>query len=151
LFCQADDGSFARVSERGWPPEAARTIDAGSRFVLHLLGGDDAPVRLDDVPHARDLPYGAPRPRIAFPLWSRRELIGIVFYSAHRSGATLDPEEVASIERLTLAATAAFDRVAAAQLRRTQDELAALRLEHERVLATMARSASPAYARTDRV
>ncbi len=139
-FARAEDGSFARVAVHGWPPGAATVIGENDRFVLHLLGNDDVPVRMDDIPHAGDLPHGAPRPRIALPLWSRRELVGFAFFSAHRSGATLDPEEVESIERITSAATAAFDRVAAAQLRHTQEELVAVRAENARLVALMERA-----------
>lgn len=64
---------------------------------------------------------------------TRRELVGVALYSAHRNGATLDPEEVDEIECITSAATAAFDRVAAAELRRTQVELAAARAEIARL------------------
>jgi hypothetical protein len=88
---------------------------------------------IDQVPHPDGLPHGAPRPRHAFPMWSRGELVGIAFYSAHRSGALLDPQEVTAIERIADAATAAFDRVAAAALRRTQEELAVAHAEIARL------------------
>ena len=133
FFARAADGSFARIAERGWPPDAPAAIAAGDRFVVHLIGGDERPVRMEDVPHPAGMPHGAPRPRTAFPLWSRRELVGFALYSAHRNGSTLDPEEVEEIERITLAATAAFDRAAAVELRRTQDELAAARAEIARL------------------
>lgn len=133
LFTRVDNGSFARIAERGWPPDAPAAIAAGDRFIVHLIGGDERPVRMEDVPHPAGMPHGAPRPRTAFPLWSRRELVGVALYSAHRNGATLDPEEVDEIERITSAATAAFDRVAAAELRRTQVELAAARAEIARL------------------
>jgi hypothetical protein len=135
LFIRDDAGAYRRVVDYGWPAEALREIPESDRFVRFLLGGDGTPVVMDQVPHPDDLPHGAPRPRHAFPMWSRGELVGIAFYSAHRSGAVLDPQEVSAIERIADAATAAFDRVAAAALRRTQEELAAAHAEIARLTA----------------
>ncbi len=133
FFARDDDGAYRRVAERGWPADALREMPESDRFVRFLLGGDGTPVVIDQVPHPDGLPHGAPRPRHAFPMWSRGELVGIAFYSAHRSGALLDPQEVTAIERIADAATAAFDRVAAAALRRTQEELAVAHAEIARL------------------
>ncbi len=140
FFARDDHGAYQRVSEYGWPRQALHEIPESDRLVRFLLGGDGTPVVMDQVPYTDGLPHGAPRPRHAFALWSRRELIGIAFYSAHRSGAVLDPQEVAAIERIADAATAAFDRVAAAALRRTQEELAEARAENQRLRALVERT-----------
>jgi hypothetical protein len=140
FFARDDHGAYRRVSEYGWPPQALHEIPESDRLVRYLLGGDGTPVVIDQVPHTDGLPHGAPRPRHAFPLWSRRELIGIALYSAHGSGAVLDPQEVTAIELIADSATAAFDRVAAAALRRTQEELAEARAENQRLLALVERT-----------
>jgi hypothetical protein len=136
-FARNEDGGYERTAAFGWPPDSAMAIDGNDRLIMHMLGGDEAPVSMDDVPHASGLPHGAPRPRIAVPLWSRHELVGIAFYSAHRNGTLLDPEEIDSIERVASAATAAFDRVAAAQLRAVLAELADSQAENARLVAQL--------------
>jgi hypothetical protein len=133
LFRVRDDGTMQRLSQVGWPPDAADEIHSGDPFLVHLAGVTDS-LRLDGVPHDATFPHGHPRPRIAFPLWSRGKLIGIALFSAHRNGAALDPEEVDSIERLVNAAVAAFDRVDAEALRRALDEVEALRIERDQLL-----------------
>lgn len=142
FFTRAEDGTFRRVAAQGWPANSPTAIAANDRLVLHLLGAGEGPLRMEGIPHSAAFPHGPSRPRIAFPLWSRREMIGIALYSAHVNGATLDPEEVEEIERITTAATAAFDRVAAAALRRTQDELLRLRAAYDELLSRSAPSIS---------
>lgn len=132
-FARSDSGSFEFVAGRGWPPGAATALDAKSRFVLHLTGADERALPADELPQPDEFPTGLLRPRTVIPLWSRRELVGIAFYGAHVNGATLDPEEIEEIERVTSAASAAFDRVAALELVRVREELYAARAEIARL------------------
>jgi hypothetical protein len=115
--------------------------------VLHLSGVTEA-LRLESVPHDAAFPHGPPRPRIAFPLWSRRELVGFVLYSTHENGAMLDPDEIELLERIAGASVVAFERVAAMSL---QDRFASLTAEFESMkaqrdefLAILASGAQPA-------
>lgn len=106
------------------------------RFLLHIGGVHEA-LRLDGILLPAMFPRGRGRPQIAFPLWSRRELVGFTVYSAHRNGSILDPQEADAIERVGTAATAAFDLVDALALRKLTEELAAVRAELRSVLGAM--------------
>ena len=132
-FARRSDGTFELVTQRNWPADAPAALDARDRFVLHLMGTSEDAQPADDLPFSPAFPHGAARPRTVVPLWSGRELRGFALYSAHRSGATLDPEETATLERLAGAANAAIDRIAAAELRPALDELVTLRAENERL------------------
>jgi hypothetical protein len=131
LYRLSPSGSYELVAARGWPPGSPADIAAGDPLVLHL-SGVDAALRLEGVPHDAAFPHGLPRPRIAFPLWSRRELIAFALYSTHQSGAMLDPDEVALIERIATAGTIALERVAAASL---HERYAALKADYESIKA----------------
>ena len=127
----ASSGAYELVASRGWPPGSPAAVSANDPLVLHLSGVTEA-LRLESVPHDAAFPHGLPRPRIAFPLWSRRELMGFMLYSSHYNGAMLDPDEVELIERLAAAATVALERVAAMSL---QERFASLEAEFESVKA----------------
>jgi hypothetical protein len=124
-------GSYELVAARGWPAASPAEVAAADPLVLHLSGTNEA-LPLETVPHDAAFPHGAPRPRIAFPLWSRRELIAFAVYSVHKNGAMLDPDEVESIERIAIAATFALERVAATSM---HDRFATLQAEFESVKA----------------
>ena len=134
FLLQTTDGTFGRVAASNWPADATASVAMTERFITHVIGAGETPLRIDDVPHPPGFPHGPLRPRLLFPLWSRRELIGFAVYGTHLNGAQLDPEEIEEIERVTTAASAAYDRVAAATLRQTQDELAALRAAYASLL-----------------
>jgi hypothetical protein len=133
LFLAGEDGVQRRIFASGWPPDTALELAPNDRSLVHLAGVTDG-VRLDGIPHDAPFPHGHPRPRLAFPLWSRGKLIGVALFSAHKSGAVLDPEETEAVERLIVAAVTAFDRVDAEALRRALDEVYALRQEREVLL-----------------
>lgn len=132
-FARRSDGTFQLAAHRNWPIDAQTAIDARDPLVLHLAGTSEDVQSMDDLPSSHAFPQGVARPRTVVLLWSGHELRGFAFYSAHRSGATLDPEETAMLERLALAASAAIGRIAAAELQSALDELAALRAENERL------------------
>lgn len=130
-FYRSSAGPFELIASRGWPPGSPVNIAANDPLVLHLAGCTDA-LRLDSVPHDAAFPHGPARPRIAFPMWSRRELTGFVLYSTHLNGAMLDPDEVALIEQIATASVIAIERVAALSL---QDRFVSLRAEFESMKA----------------
>jgi hypothetical protein len=146
LFRAHDNGLQQRVAAAGWPGDAADVITPRDRFLVHLAGANEC-LRLDGVPHDAIFPPGTAQPRIAFAMWSRRRLVGLALFSAHRSGAMLDPEEIESIEQVVTAAVAAFDRVDAEALRAVREEAAALRDERDRLLRIV-QSAQPALPAT---
>lgn len=130
-YRSAPGGPFELIAARGWPAGSPTAVAATDPLVLHLGGCTDA-LRLDSVPHDAAFPHGPARPRIAFPMWSRRELVGFVLYSTHQNGAMLDPDEVALIEGIANASVIALERVAAMSL---QDRFASMRSELESIKA----------------
>jgi hypothetical protein len=147
FYRSSPDGPFELIAARGWPPGSPAAVAANDPLVLHLSGVTEA-LRLESVPHDAAFPHGPPRPRIAFPLWSRRELVGFVLYSTHENGAMLDPDEIELLERIAGASVVAFERVAAMSL---QDRFASLTAEFESMkaqrdefLAILASGAQPA-------
>jgi hypothetical protein len=132
-FARRSEGTYELVAQRNWPADAPAAVDAGERFVRHLMGAGEDAQSTDNLPSSHAFPHGAARPRTVVPLWSGRELRGFALYSAHRNGATLDPEETEMLERIAVAANAATGRIAAAELQSALDELATLRAENERL------------------
>jgi hypothetical protein len=131
FYRTAPNGPFELIAARGWPPGSPTAVAHNDPMILHLGGVTEA-LRLESVPHDAAFPHGAARPRIAFPMWSRRELVGFVLYSTHQNGAMLDPDEVELIERIAAASVTALERVAAMSL---QDRYATLRTEFESLKA----------------
>lgn len=64
-------------------------------------------------------------PALAVPVFSHSALESIAVYGLHVDGTDLDAAEIASLERLAVAAGTAFDRLESEALRRTNDELRA--------------------------
>jgi GAF domain-containing protein len=110
LFRRIDNGSYALIAASNWSNDAATIITAGDPLLIHLMGSSER-LRMENVPHAAPLPKEPLRPRIAIPVWARDELAAIVFYGAHRTGASLDPTEEEQIERIVSAASIAFERL----------------------------------------
>jgi hypothetical protein len=60
---------------------------------------------------------------IAMPVLLRDELVAIVLYGPHRSGADIDPDEVAAVTQLVDRAGAAYDHIEARALRQQVESL----------------------------
>ncbi len=108
---------FVRRRAPKWAGATCRCLGPDDLLLLHLEA-QQAPVRIADIrwPH-QGVPEGTAAPQFALPILSRRRLIGIALYGAHRSGSDLDPDEVAMISALTRAAGQAYDRIEADELR----------------------------------
>ncbi len=118
-----DDTGFTLAAQRDWLVDAStlRIDDPLARLLL----AERKPVDVREAlwrTASLDIAPGAPH--IAVPLFSRNDLIGIVFYGPHRNGTLLDPEECGLLLRLCQAAAVAYEAVAFA---RTREELAAFR------------------------
>jgi hypothetical protein len=147
FYRESANGPYDLIAARGWPPGSPTAVAATDPLVLHLSGVTEA-LRLESVPHDAAFPHGPARPRIAFPMWSRRELVGFVLYSTHLNGAMLDPDEVELIERIAAASVVALERVAAISL---HDRFVSLKADFESIkaqrdefLAILAGGAQPA-------
>jgi len=101
-------------------------------LVIYVTGSNGA-LKLDDIAFEAVFPDGLLRPRIALAVPGLDGASAIALYSAHLTGATLDPDESAALERIATAASVAFERsrVRSAE-RRLDDALAALSRLQER-------------------
>jgi hypothetical protein len=117
IFRTRNGAEFAREAAVNWPDGTAQRLDPSEQLVM-LLHGEHGPLRLADIRWPRpDLPHGVEEPMLAVPVLVRDRLIAIALYGAHRNGEALDPDEVASIDRLAGGAAAAYDHLEAEALR----------------------------------
>lgn len=118
-----DDGSAlilrARHGRHGLEIKELSRDDAMARLLL----SERRPIGIAET-HWHAPGSGAAALDIAVPLFSRNDLLGIVFYGRHRNGTAIDPEERDLLTRLCNAAAVAYEAVALAQAR---EELAVLR------------------------
>lgn len=119
----ANAGVFRRTLATRWEPGTAESID-GDALLVRTLRSLERPIFLDEVavepPH---FPEGAARPTLAVPIVAQHELIGFTLYGNRADGASPDPEEVALLARLSLAAGNAYGAVEARQWRARAAEL----------------------------
>jgi hypothetical protein len=117
IFRTRNGAEFAREAAVNWPDGSAQRLDPSEQLVM-LLHGEHGPLRLADIRWPRpDLPHGVEEPMLAVPVLVRDRLIAIALYGSHRNGEALDPDEVASIDRLAGGAAAAYDHLEAEALR----------------------------------
>jgi hypothetical protein len=58
-----------------------------------------------------DVPKGVAQPLYALPFVVRHEMLGFVLYGGHVGGEALDPDERNTLQRVALAAAAAYEHV----------------------------------------
>lgn len=125
VFRRRDGAGFMREAALNWPARSARSLNSSEQLILHLRG-EHGPLRLDDVHWPRtDLPHGDNEPVLAVPVLVRDRLMAIALYGSHVNGEALDPDEVASIDRLATGAATAYDHLEAEALRRELELLRA--------------------------
>jgi hypothetical protein len=108
---------FKRNAATGWALENAIDVDPESLLVRSLRSLERA-MFLDDAAIVPvNFPVGTQRPVLAIPIAAQHELIGFVLYGRHSDGASLDPEEVSLLTRLTSTASKAYGAVEARQWR----------------------------------
>jgi hypothetical protein len=128
IFRAGSNAEFARAAAVNWPDGSAQRFDPSEQLVM-LLQGELGPLRLEEIRWPRpDLPRGLGEPVLAVPVLIRHRLIAIGLYGSHTNGEALDPDEVASIDRLAAGAAAAYDHLEAEALRR---EIECLRAQVE--------------------
>ncbi len=118
---------FVRELAVGWSDDAVRELTGDDPLVMHLLA-EGEPVRLADVAWSTDQLHSVGHAALATPVMLRDELMTIVLYGAHRTGADIDPDEVRSLVHLAQSAGASYDHIDARALR---EEIAALLLQCE--------------------
>lgn len=124
---EAQEPRFVRELAIGWNDGDVRELTCEDPLVLHLLA-EGEPVRLADVAWSTDQLPSIGHAVLATPVMLRDELVTIVLYGPHRTGADIDPDEMRSLVHLTQSAGASYDHIDARTLR---EELAALLLQCE--------------------
>ncbi len=110
-------GHFTREVAVCWDHIKTKELTANDPLVLHLLA-EEAPVRLVDVVWPSDAsPTSVGDSVLAVPVLLRDQLVAIVLYGPHRSGADIDPDEVRGVLLLVERAGAAYDHIEARTLR----------------------------------
>jgi hypothetical protein len=113
---EAEQPRFVRELAIGWTDGDVRELNCEDPLVLHLLA-EGEPVRLADVAWATDQLPSVGHAVLATPVMLRDELVTIVLYGPHRTGADIDPDEVRSLLHLTQSAGASYDHIDARTLR----------------------------------
>ena len=125
VFRSSTGGGFLRMAAFGWAAGDCAALDDTDRLVL-LMRSERRPLVVDEIPWSRtDVPAGGYAPYIAVPMLSHADLAGFIVYGAHPDGSRLDPDEVAELERLALAAGVAFGQLDAQQMRADNEALRA--------------------------
>ena len=113
---------FVRIRSVGWHDSELHAVGAGD-FVIAQLASERSAIRVHDLGwHAKNVPNGDAAPVLALPFCVRRDLHAFALYGAHVRGEDLDPDEIAAIVELALAASSAFDHIEAETLRRKADD-----------------------------
>lgn len=116
---------YFRRFDLGWGDQTSQSLHPDDALVLQLQGAA-VPLRLRDVGSSGIIfPIGGARPAVAVPMLVRNQLVGVVFYGPHTSGAELDADELHSIEMLVQSAASANDHLEAEALRAKVAELSA--------------------------
>jgi hypothetical protein len=123
LFHRRANGEhFAREVAVGWGQADVHELSTHDPLVLHLLA-EGAPVRLADLTWSSDELPILGKAVIAMPVLLRDQLVSIVLYGPHVSGADIDPDEVRSLTFLVERAGAAYDHIEARALRAEVESL----------------------------
>jgi hypothetical protein len=143
LYYRNAEGGFDLVTATGWPEDAPQEIDASDPLVIYATGTPDV-LALDDVRPLAKFPNGPLRPRTAVAVPGPAGPAALVLFAAHRTGAALDPDETAALERIAAASSIAFERLrVTSEQHRLDRVLNALTSLHERSAAASPK-ASPA-------
>ena len=135
LYCRTESGSFDLVTSTGWPTDVPQTIESADPLIIHATGAPDV-LALDDIGPLTRFPNGTLRPRTAIAAAGPNGPAAIVLFTAHRSGAALDPDETAALERIVVASSVAFERLRTATAQRRLDlVISSLILLHDRLTA----------------
>ncbi len=114
---------YERKDARGWEGVTVERLFTDEQIV-GKLARTRARATIGDLDlDGCALPEGLQRPVLGVPIVAHDDVLAVVLYGQHRSGATLDPEEEKMLDRLAEAAAAAYDHIEAERLR---SEIAAM-------------------------
>ena len=117
VFRRTDGASLARTASRGW--EAATKRISLDHLLIRSLRAEERTLDLaSEAISSDDFPAARAQAKIAIPIVVRHDFLGVALYGQRLEDRSLDPEDVAQLERLVAAATAAYDAVDAAEWRR---------------------------------
>ncbi|HEV3091031.1 MAG TPA: hypothetical protein VGX91_06240 [Candidatus Cybelea sp.] len=130
VFRFENDG-YRRAHALGWHEGEATSLERDDPLVLQLRADLEA-IDPGGMRWPRtDLPRGERQILYAIPIAVGHDVSAIALYGGHTTGEDLDPDERRCLRKLAHSAAAAYDRIAAAhvrrQLERTEAENATLR------------------------
>jgi len=136
LFRKSEHGNFVRKLDVGWDHADVHELGPNDPLVLHLLA-EGEPVRLAEVAWSGDrMPHMA-NAVLAMPLLLRDNIVTIVLYGPHRTGADIDPDEERSLAPLVDRAGAVYDHIDAQALRAKVELLTRERESKDREIARL--------------
>ncbi len=119
---------YVRTATVGWDDGQATIVEHDDVLAL-MLSSEQGMIKLSDVTWKRsDLPVGAEKPALAFPLSFHREMLGFVVFGAHTNGTSIDPDEVQLLQLLADNAGTAYGLVRGNEARLRLEALEAARV-----------------------
>ena len=112
------DGRFVVTASRNWLPDSGPDLSESDPLLLHLQAERGA-VRIVELRNVHDAQAREPRNAVlALPIFVRHELSAVVLFGGHGGGEDFDPDEIAWLNSLAMAAGAAYDHLEADALRK---------------------------------
>ena len=109
---RAQSGSFVVSCAAGWDFLKVPTIDAEHELVRFLMTEREHLEIKELRTHVADhFQPGGSVPAVAIPIFQGDDLTGFAVYGIHRDGTKLDPDEIATLERLCEIAAQAYVRI----------------------------------------
>jgi hypothetical protein len=122
FYRPTESGPLQRQLSVGWNDDHAASLDPDC-LLVRSLQAEHAPLRIekhDLLPP--DTPQGAALPVLAVPVTSQRVLRAVVLYGAHHNSTLPDPDEVALLRDLAMAAETSHQHVRIQTLTRENDQ-----------------------------
>jgi hypothetical protein len=122
-FRRRGQSYFRDENGAGWEESATRTLRRDEGLLAPLGTGRPFNLTERDCEGGLDLPAGLRRPVLAVPAANPIRCFAVSLYGPHKSGADLDRDEQAMLERLASDAAAMYAEIEAADLRRKVETL----------------------------
>jgi hypothetical protein len=105
--------------------------------LLLQVQGKRGPLRLHDLADSDDAAQDDRTPVLAVPVFVRSRLEAVALYGAHVNGEDIDPDEVAALKNISVAAGTAYDHLDALRMTRELAKFRALAERQAREIAVL--------------
>jgi hypothetical protein len=110
--------------------------------LLLQVQGKHGPLRLHNFADSDDVTQDDRTPVLAVPVFVRSRLEAVALYGAHVNGEDIDPDEVAALKNISIAAGTAYDHLDALRMTRELAKFRALAERQSREIAVLRERAS---------